>query len=207
MDLGGPDLLLRWFERHLHAENAPLAPSPPTSSPCGKRTPFLRGRGSSIEAATRADLEVFVHGRPARPPDRQHRRHLPTRSSRSSTDGWPRKERSLPSQWPRSSGPSSPNSRSRSCPRRASSGCFKPAPATAMRAVAVTAAGGQRCGREGRLASPAGPCWRWRPSHLWAVARDTPRLAAAWAGAQPSSVMRWTSNSDRTRSGGHYDGP
>jgi hypothetical protein len=55
-----PEPLLRSIKRHLYAEN------------CSARTPhhlliavrqadtFLRGRGTSLEAATRADLEAFM---------------------------------------------------------------------------------------------------------------------------------------------------
>jgi site-specific recombinase XerD len=61
MDPPGRDPLLRSFERHLYAEDR----SSPhrhhlLSSPSGRPTPFLRDRGTNLEAATTADLEAFM---------------------------------------------------------------------------------------------------------------------------------------------------
>jgi hypothetical protein len=50
---------------------------------------------------------------------------------------------------------------------------------------------GQRWGREDRSARPASPSERYRRTHLWAVARDTPAALAVSATLQPSSSTRW----------------
>jgi hypothetical protein len=116
MDPLGRDPLIRSFERHLYAENRSARTITTYLIAVRQADAFLRERGTSLEAATRADLEAFMADlltrRMAAPP-------RPTaRSSRSSTAGWPRKRRSRPTRWPRSSGLSCLSSRSQSCPRR-----------------------------------------------------------------------------------------
>ncbi len=49
---------------------------------------------------------------------------------------------------------------------------------------------GRRCGALER--SPSKPLSRCRRSHLCAVARETPDIAAAWATGQPRSSTQWT---------------
>jgi hypothetical protein len=61
--------------------------------------------------------------------------------------------------------------------------------------LAAGRAWGQRRGREGRSASPAGPGRGSGPATCRRWPATPPRLSAAWAGGQPSSVMRWTSSS------------
>jgi hypothetical protein len=76
MDPLGPDLLIRSFERHLDAENRSSRTVTGYLVAVRQADSFLRERGRSLEAATRGDLEAFL-GRPALPPQGQHRRHLP----------------------------------------------------------------------------------------------------------------------------------
>ena len=49
-------------------------------------------------------------------------------------------------------------------------------------------------GRQLRSARPAWPSARQRPSHLYAVATDTPWASAARAGGQPCWQIRWTNS-------------
>jgi integrase/recombinase XerC len=60
MDPLGPDPLIRSFERHLYAENRSARTV--TTYPIAVRQAdtFLRDRGTSLEAATRGDLEAFL---------------------------------------------------------------------------------------------------------------------------------------------------
>lgn len=59
MDPLGPSPLLRSFKRHLYTMNRSARTLTTYSSPCGRPTPSC-GRGTSLEAATRADLEAFM---------------------------------------------------------------------------------------------------------------------------------------------------
>ena len=97
MDQPARDPLVRSFERHLHAENRSGRTVTTYLIAVRQADVFLRGRGTSIEAATRADLEAFMgdllaRRAPAPPPPT-------TRSSRSCTPGWPRRRRSRPIRW------------------------------------------------------------------------------------------------------------
>jgi site-specific recombinase XerD len=60
MDPTGRDPLLRSFERHLYAENRSTRTVTTYSHrrPAGRH--LLRDRGTSLEAATTADLEAFM---------------------------------------------------------------------------------------------------------------------------------------------------
>jgi len=85
MDPLGPDLLIRSFERHLDAENRSSRTVTGYLVAVRQGDSFLRERGTSLEAATRGDLEAFLGdllsaAKPAPPPPT-------TRSSRSSTAG------------------------------------------------------------------------------------------------------------------------
>ena len=60
MDPPGPDPLLRSFERHLYAENHSARTVTTYLIAVRQADAFLRGRGTSLEAATRADLEAFL---------------------------------------------------------------------------------------------------------------------------------------------------
>jgi hypothetical protein len=59
MDPFGPNPLLRSFKRHLYAKNRSARTLTTYSSPYGRPIP-LRSRGTSLDAATRADLEAFM---------------------------------------------------------------------------------------------------------------------------------------------------
>jgi site-specific recombinase XerD len=97
MDPLGPDPLIRSFEPHLYAENRSARTVTTYLIAVRQADTFLRGRGSSLEAATRADLEAFMGDLLAR--------RMPstaattTRFSRSSTAGWPRKRRFPPTRF------------------------------------------------------------------------------------------------------------
>jgi hypothetical protein len=85
MDPLGPDPLIRSFERHLDAENRSSRTVTGYLVAVRQADSFLRERGTSLEAATRGDLErswatCSPAARPAPPPPT-------TRSSRSSTAG------------------------------------------------------------------------------------------------------------------------
>jgi site-specific recombinase XerD len=60
MDQPARDPLVRSFERHLHAENRSGRTVTTYLIAVRQADVFLRGRGTSIEAATRADLEAFM---------------------------------------------------------------------------------------------------------------------------------------------------
>jgi site-specific recombinase XerD len=60
MDQPARDPLVRSFERHLHAENRSGRTVTTYLIAVRQADAFLRDRGSSIEAATRADLEAFM---------------------------------------------------------------------------------------------------------------------------------------------------
>ena len=60
MDQPARDPLVRSFERHLHAENRSGRTVTTYLIAVRQADAFLRGRGTSIEAATRADLEAFM---------------------------------------------------------------------------------------------------------------------------------------------------
>jgi site-specific recombinase XerD len=60
MDPLGPDPLIRSFERHLYAENRSARTVTTYLIAVRQADTFLRGRGTSLEAATRADLEAFL---------------------------------------------------------------------------------------------------------------------------------------------------
>jgi site-specific recombinase XerD len=60
MDPLGPDPLIRSFERHLYAENRSSRTATTYLIAVRQADAFLRGRGTSLEAATRADLEAFM---------------------------------------------------------------------------------------------------------------------------------------------------
>jgi site-specific recombinase XerD len=60
MDQPARDPLIRSFERHLHAENRSGRTVTTYLIAVRQANTFLRGRGTSIEAATRADLEAFM---------------------------------------------------------------------------------------------------------------------------------------------------
>src|SRR6266568_4322668 len=51
---------------------------------------------------------------------------------------------------------------------------------------------GHRLGAEVRSSRPAGPCSRYRRTHLWAVALDTPAASAAETTDHPISCTRCT---------------
>ena len=59
MEQPARDPLVRSFERHLHAENRSGRTVTTYLIAVRQADTFLRGRGTSIEAATRADLEAF----------------------------------------------------------------------------------------------------------------------------------------------------
>jgi site-specific recombinase XerD len=56
----GPYPLIRSFEPHLYAENRSARTVTTYLIAVRQADTFLRGRGSSLEAATRADLEAFT---------------------------------------------------------------------------------------------------------------------------------------------------
>jgi site-specific recombinase XerD len=60
MDPLGPDLLIRFFERHLDAENRSSRTVTGYLVAVRQADSFLRERGTSQEAATRGDLEAFL---------------------------------------------------------------------------------------------------------------------------------------------------
>jgi site-specific recombinase XerD len=60
MDQPARDPLIRSFERHLHAENRSGRTVTTYLIAVRQAAVFLRGRGTTIEAATRADLEAFM---------------------------------------------------------------------------------------------------------------------------------------------------
>jgi integrase/recombinase XerC len=60
MDQPARDPLVRSFERHLHAENRSGRTVTTYLIAVRQADVFLRGRGTSIEAATRADPEAFM---------------------------------------------------------------------------------------------------------------------------------------------------
>jgi hypothetical protein len=60
MDPFGRDPLIRSFERHLYAENRWARRVTTKSHRGATGRAFLRGRGTRLEAATRADLEAFL---------------------------------------------------------------------------------------------------------------------------------------------------
>jgi site-specific recombinase XerD len=60
MDPLGPDPLIRSFERHLYAENRSSRTVIGYLVAVRQADTFLRGRGTSLEAATRGDLEAFL---------------------------------------------------------------------------------------------------------------------------------------------------
>ena len=60
MDPLGPDPLIRSFERHLYAENRSARTVTTYLIAVRHADTFLRERGTSLEAATRADLEAFL---------------------------------------------------------------------------------------------------------------------------------------------------
>jgi site-specific recombinase XerD len=75
MDPLGPDLLVRSFERHLDAENRSSRTVTGYLVAVRQADSFLRERGTSLEAATRGDLEAFLGDLLSA--QSQHRRHLP----------------------------------------------------------------------------------------------------------------------------------
>jgi site-specific recombinase XerD len=66
MDLLGPNPLTRSFQRHLRAENRSARTIATYLIAVRQGDTFLRERGASLEAATRADLEPFLAGLLAR---------------------------------------------------------------------------------------------------------------------------------------------
>jgi hypothetical protein len=60
MDPLGPDPLIRSFERHLYAENRSARTVTTYLIAVRQADTFLRERGTSLEAATRGDLEAFL---------------------------------------------------------------------------------------------------------------------------------------------------
>jgi hypothetical protein len=60
MDPLGPDPLIRSFERHLDAENRSSRTVTGYLVAVRQADSFLRERGTSLEAATRGDLEAFL---------------------------------------------------------------------------------------------------------------------------------------------------
>ena len=60
MDPLGPDPLIRSFERHLYAENRSARTVITYLIAVRQADTFLRARGTSLEAATRGDLEAFL---------------------------------------------------------------------------------------------------------------------------------------------------
>ena len=60
MDPLGPHPLIRSFERHLYAENRSSRTVITYLIAVRQADSFLRGRGTSLEAATRADIEAFL---------------------------------------------------------------------------------------------------------------------------------------------------
>jgi hypothetical protein len=70
-----PDPLIRFFERHLFAENR-SARTVTIYLIAVRQADILRERGTSLEAATRANLEAFMADLLARRTG-QHHRHLP----------------------------------------------------------------------------------------------------------------------------------
>jgi hypothetical protein len=75
MDPLGPHPLIRSFERHLYAENRSARTVTTYLIAVRQADVFLRERGTSLEAATRGDLEAFLGD--LLPPEGQHRRDLP----------------------------------------------------------------------------------------------------------------------------------
>jgi hypothetical protein len=69
MDPLGPHPLIRSFERHLYAENHSTRTVITYLIAVRQADSFLRQRGTSLEAATRGDLEAFL-GDPGRPRER-----------------------------------------------------------------------------------------------------------------------------------------
>jgi site-specific recombinase XerD len=60
MDPLGRDPLIRSFERHLYAENRSARTVTTYLIAVRQADAFLRGRGTSLAAATRGDLEAFM---------------------------------------------------------------------------------------------------------------------------------------------------
>jgi site-specific recombinase XerD len=120
MDPLGPDPLIRSFERHLYAENRSSRTVTTYLIAVRQADAFLRGRGTSLEAATRGDLEAFLG-------DLLTRRTASTAATYHKVlkilYGWLAEEEEITADpMAKISGPSCPSSRSRSCPRRPSSG-------------------------------------------------------------------------------------
>jgi hypothetical protein len=94
MDSPARSPLIRSFERHLRAMNRSERTVATYLNGLRQADAFLRARGTTIEAASRADLEAFLAdllpAGPLAPPPPT------TRSSRSSMPGWPRRRRSRP---------------------------------------------------------------------------------------------------------------
>jgi hypothetical protein len=124
--------LVRSFERHLRALNRSERTIATYLISLRQAEAFLRAHGTSLEAATRADLEAFMADVLARGRAPAQRRPT-TRCSSSCTPGWSKRKRYPRTRWPGCARRSCPTSRSRSCRRMPSSACSQSVPATASR--------------------------------------------------------------------------
>jgi site-specific recombinase XerD len=97
MDQPAPRPLIRSFERHLRSENRSERTIATYLIALRQADAFLRPHGTTIEAATRADLEAFMG-------DLLARRAASTaatyyRCSNCCTPGWSRNRNSTPAPW------------------------------------------------------------------------------------------------------------
>jgi hypothetical protein len=125
MDPLGSHPLIRSFERHLYAENRSARTVTTYLIAVRQADTFLRERGTSLEAATRSDLEAFLG-------DLLSRRKASTAATYHKVlkilYSWLAEEEEIPANpMTKSRSPSSPSSPFRSCPRRPSSGSSRPA--------------------------------------------------------------------------------
>ena len=172
MDPLGPHPLIRSFERHLYAENRSARTVTTYLIAVRQADAFLRERGTSLEAATRGDLEAFLG-------DLLSRRKASTAATYHKVlkilYSWLAEEEEIPANpMTKSRSPSSPSSRSRSCPRRPSSGSSRPVPAPPSRADVTPL-----CSCCCWTPAPAGPRWSesssptspWSWMSSWSSAR------------------------------------
>jgi Phage integrase, N-terminal SAM-like domain len=153
MDPLGRDPLVRSFERHLYAENRSARTVTTYLIAVRQADAFLRGRGTSMEAATRADLEAFMA-------DLLARRTANTAATYHKVlkilDGWLAEEEEIPANpMAKIKRPIVPEKPVPIVPEETLSACSPPAPATPSRADATppahAAAGHRRPpGRDGR---------------------------------------------------------